>query len=161
MPKKRKNNKYNIDDEIIIGYNTNKKKDKPPKKRDNKTINNKKKKGTGHKVKKVLLVLLRIILIIAVIVGIFAFLFISPIFNITEIKIENAKKISENTYIALSEIEIGENIFKIIKTNIKNNIKEEPYVEDVEITRSFPGTVIISVQERTAKYLIEKDGIYM
>lgn len=168
MPKKKSSKRYNIDEEIIIGYNTSKKKDKPSKK-SAKKVNNKKnnsknknqKKEKRSKIKKILLALLKISIIIGVFVGVFAFLFISPVFNITEIKVENAEKISENTYIALSEIEIGENIFKITKSSIKNKIKEEPYAEEVEIIREYPGTVVISVKERTAKYLIEKDGIYI
>ena len=100
-------------------------------------------------------------MLIAVIVGIFAFLFISPVFNITEIKVENAHKISENTYIALSEIEMGANIFRISKSNIKNKIKEEPYVQDVDVKRNLPGTILLTVTERTPKYMLEKDGMYI
>ena len=168
MPKKKNSKRYNIDDEIVIGYNTSKKKDNSPNKNNkkehvkkNKSSNGKKKRSKLNKVKKILLALLKIIVILAIFAGIFVFLFISPVFNITEIKVENAEKISENTYISLSEIEIGENIFKILKSNIKNKIKEEPYVDDVEIKREYPGTILISVKERTAKYLIEKDGIYI
>lgn len=154
---KKKSKKYNIDEEVIIGYNTKLKKDNPPKKKSKK----KKKKGKWNKIKKIILVLFKIILILAVLAGIIAFLFISPVFNITEIKVENAEKISENTYIALSEVEIGENIFRISKLRIRNLIKEEPYVEEVEVKREYPGTVLLKVTEREPKYLIEKDGMYI
>lgn len=181
---KKKSKKYNIDDEIIIGYNTGKKKDNPPKKskntsrkssktNNNKTkmgnnksnkntrTNNKKKKNKWNKIKKVMLAILKILLILAVLAGIFVFLFISPVFNITEIKVENASKISENTYISLSEIQIGENIFKVNKSKVRSLIKYEPYVDEVEVKREFPGTILLTVTERNPKYLIEKDGMYI
>lgn len=144
------------EEEIIIGYNTKKKKDKPPKKKDKKR--KRKKKNTWRKVKKVLLLLLKIILIIGILAGIGAFLFVSPVFNITEIRVENANKISENTYISLSEIQIGENIFRISKSKIIEQIKQESYVENVEVKREYPGTVVITVTERTPAYMIEKNG---
>lgn len=144
------------EEEIIIGYNTKKKKDKPPKKKDKKS--KRKKKNTWRKVKKVLLLLLKIILIIGILAGIGAFLFVSPVFNITEIRVENSNKISENTYISLSEIQIGENIFRISKSKIIEQIKQESYVENVEVKREYPGTVVITVTERTPAYMIEKNG---
>ena len=144
------------EEEIIIGYNTKKKKDKPPKKKDKKR--KRKKKNTWRKVKKVLLLLLKIILIIGILAGIGAFLFVSPVFNITEIRVENSNKISENTYISLSEIQIGENIFRISKSKIIEQIKQESYVENVEVKREYPGTVVITVTERTPAYMIEKNG---
>ena len=149
--------KKNTDEEeITIGYNTKKKKDKPPKKKDKKS--KRKKKNTWRKVKKVLLLLLKIILIIGILAGIGAFLFVSPVFNITEIRVENSNKISENTYISLSEIQIGENIFRISKSKIIEQIKQESYVENVEVKREYPGTVVITVTERTPAYMIEKNG---
>lgn len=183
MPKKKKTKKskaYNIDEEVIIGYNIGKKKTSPPKKKNNsnkkktskknnKTKNNTtvkkqnpiEKKKKWDKIKRIMLILLRIILILTVIFGVIAFLFISPVFNITKIKVENASKISENTYISLSEIEIEENIFKISKSRIRELIKEEPYVEEVEVKRELPGTVSLIVTERMPSYMIEKSGMYI
>ncbi len=157
MPKKNKRKKAKIeeDQEIIIGYNTRRKKDKPPKKK-------KKSKNIWRKIRKILIAILKLILIISVIVGIGIFLFVSPVFNIVEIKVENANKISENTYISLSELKKEENIFRINKSKIREKIKTESYVEEVEIRRELPGTVILTVEERKPQYRIEKNGgLYM
>ncbi len=158
MSKKNKRRKpqKEEDEEIIIGYNTRqRKKDKPPKKK-------KKSKNVWKKIKTILLALLKIVLILATIVGIGAFLFVSPVFNIVEIKVENASKINENTYISLSGVKTEENIFRINKSKIIEGIKTESYVEEVEIGRELPGTIIITVEEREPKYRIEKNGgLYM
>ena len=87
--------------------------------------------------------------------GIIIFLFISPIFNITEVKIKGSDQISESVYIALSEIEIGQNIFEIRKADVKNKIEQEPYVEEAVIKNIYPGTVEITVQERYLAYVAE------
>ena len=155
--KKNKSKKYNMDEEVIIGYNTKKRRTGSPKKKREK----KKRQKKWNKIKKVLLAILKIILIIAILVGIALFLFVSPVFNITDVKVENARKITVNTYISLSEIQIGENIFKINKSKIRETIKEQPYVENVEIKRELPGTVKIIVKEREPKYLIESNGMYI
>lgn len=55
----------------------------------------------------------------------------------------------------------GENIFQISKLKIKERIKEESYVEEVEIKRVYPGTVKIIVEERKPTYMIEKNGLYV
>lgn len=158
MSKKNKRRKpqKKEEEEIIIGYNTRqRKKDKPPKKK-------KKSKNVWKKIKAILLTLLKIALILATIAGIGAFLFISPVFNIVEIKVENANKISNNTYISLSGLKTEENIFRINKSKIREGIKTESYVEEVEIKRELPGTVILTVQERKPEYKIEKNGgLYM
>ncbi len=188
MTRKKRSEQYNMDDEVIIGYNVKLKKDKTTKKQKKpkitnntkqpKKVNNNKsnernvkktkkttktsvKKKKNNKAKKILFAIIKLMLIIAIIVGILFFLFVSPVFNITKIRVENASKISANTYIVLSEIHEGENIFKIRKEKAKEMIKHESYVEDVKIRREYPGTVVIDVTERTPKYMIEKSGMYI
>ena len=161
MANKKSSKKYNIDEEIIIGYNTNYAKKNPPENKENGNGNKKKKKKKKGTFKKVILTLFKIILVIGVITGIALFLFVSPVFNIIEVKVENAEKISENTYIALSEIQIGENMFKVSKAKVENLIKQEAYVEDIEVIREYPGTIVIKTKERKPKYQTEKNGMYI
>ncbi len=148
---KKKKSKKDNEEELIVGYSKKRKNDKPPTKK-------KKSKNKAKKIKKILIAILKIILILCVLVGIGLFLFVSPVFNITSIRVENASKISENTYIALSEIQIGENIFRISKSKIREKIMQESYVEELEIKREFPGTVVLNTTERIPKYMIEKNG---
>ena len=85
---------------------------------------------------------------------------LSPIFNITEVKVINNNKISSDTYISLSEIIIGENTFKIIKNKVVQNIKKEPYVEKVEVVRELPDKIQLIIEERTPTLMIEYAGSY-
>ena len=182
MPKKTKvKDKYNIDEEIIIGYNTKKDKPKNSKKNNNakSSKNNKNKKNnkknqqsiekqnTNKKQKKnggfiqALKIILKIIIVIFISVCVILFLFVSPVFSIQEVIVNGAEKLSESVYISLSNIQIGQNIFELDKTAIKDAILEEPYVENIEIKRIYPNKVEINVTERKASYMIESFGQYI
>lgn len=179
MPKKtNRKSKYDIDNEIIIGYNTRIQKDNPPKsntktktktkpksntvqKMPQKPITKKKKVSKKKKkksnIKKILKILLRIIIIIGILVCIVLFLFVSPVFNIKEISVVGAKEIPSSMYIIMSGIEKGENIFKIDKTAGIDVIKKEAYVESVKINQIYPNKIEIVVEERTVCYSLESN----
>ena len=121
-----------------------------------KTINKQGKKD----IKKFILVILKLSLIILIIIGLFAFIFISPIFNIKHIEVLNNQKISKETIISLSNLKIDENIFNFNKVGIINKIKENAYIQKVKILRVVPDTIKIEVIERKPKYCVEVVGKY-
>jgi len=63
---------------------------------------------------------------------------------------EDVKKRTENLN--------GQNIFFINKQNIIDEAKKNPYVEKVEISKTFPRQVDIKVSEKQGIYYVEKDG---
>lgn len=178
MPKKTKKTKeYDIDKEIIIGYNSKKKMDNPPKKAKQKKqkkqiekvkqiekTKGKKKKQKKKKrksnIKKIFKTLLKLVIVIAIGVAIILFLFVSPVFNISEITVTGAKEITSSVYIAMSGIEVGQNIFGIDKISAVEEIIKESYVETVEINSIYPNKIEIIVTERKARYISEKNGKY-
>ena len=86
----------------------------------------------------------------------------TPAFNIQDIKVYGSKKISEDTYISLTQIDIGTtNIFATSKNSIKRKIEEEPYVESATIKRKLPNILEVSVKEREVSYQIEYHGNYV
>lgn len=100
-----------------------------------------------------------LILIIALILAILFFL-LSPLFNLAQIQVVNNEKISSETIISLSNLQIGENIYKKTKRSIRANIKENAYIEDVTIKRKLPNTIEISVKERHTTYMLEYANSY-
>lgn len=171
--------KKNDDEEIIIGYNNKKQKDNPSrknvkkgKKKSNKKKNrikaqkkeslkkDKKKKKRKSNIKNFLKILLKIGIVIGIMIGVVLFLFVSPIFSIKEINVIGAKEINEDIYVAMTGIEIGENIFEIDKLNIQSEIVNEPYVESIEIKSIYPNKIEIIVTEREANYQAEENGRY-
>lgn len=97
----------------------------------------------------------KVLAIIILIVATLIVTFITPIFNITKIEVTGNKNITEQTVISLSRIRKGENIFKNLKSNIVKNIKENTYIEDVQVKRVLPGTIKIDISERDIAYQIK------
>ena len=162
-----------MDDEIIIGIN---RKDPPKKskktKKKKKTVKASAKKeakigkgSTGNKPSKkgnkknavIVKIVLAIIVFVAVIIG----LSNVPLFNIKHIEVVGNNKLSEDKIIALSGINDSINLFKLDEGTIKNAIKENAYVENVEVNRKFPNKVVIDIKEREAKYMLQFADSYV
>lgn len=193
--KKQREEKYNAENEIIIGVTTKPKEVRVDKKRStrtksannkktannrNRTSNNKKSKNRKKEIntqyvknkhitkeeeikrvnrKKVFISLF--VLLIIVIAGIIYFL-TTPMFNITNIEVIGNEKNSVDTYVSLTKIELNStNIFEVTKNKITKNIKENPYVESVQIKRKLPSTLEINVTERKVSYQAEYNDNYI
>lgn len=147
---------FDFDTETVINMTNKNKLKKDEENRKKITRQEKKRKKRIKKIK----FFLKIFLLIGIIAGGITFALTSPIFNIKDISVENNVTIPSDTIISLSGLKTGENIFKFYKANIIEQIKENPYVENVEIHRKFPSTVQINITERVATYSIEYMGKY-
>lgn len=156
LRKEEKDEKFELDTDSVINMtNKNKiKKDEEQRKKISKQEKKRKKR-----IKKIKL-FLKIFLLIGIIVGSCVFAFTSPIFNIKNINVVNNVTIPSDTIISLSGLKTDENIFKFYKGNVIQKIKENPYVENIEIHRKLPTTVEIDVTERVATYNIDYMGKY-
>ena len=169
---------FNLNEEIIIGVNSknaiknvnnskkNKKnlktksnlnsknnlKDKSNFKNDNERI----KKGTKKKKHKILKIFIIIFFILLAIL----LLLLSPVFNIKNVVVKNNIKVSKEEIISLSQISLGDSIFKYININIMENIKKNPYIEEVDIIRNYPSEIVISVKERVVEYILKLNETY-
>lgn len=87
--------------------------------------------------------------------GSIVFFLMTPLFNITDIVVIGNEKITSDEIISLSQIGIYDNTFKLNKKEIKDQIKENAYIESVSIVRKLPNTVELQIQERMATYILE------
>ncbi len=160
---------FNFNNEIVIGVNVveDKEKEKQNKRKNkSKKINKnnsesikekiKKSKNKKKKSKKKIFVFLSSIALIGIVV---IFALTAPIFNITNIQIEGNEKIEAQAILSLSGLKKGENIFRF-NNSVIQNIKENSYIESVEVKRKLPGTVLISIKERDIKYQINLINSY-
>lgn len=131
------------------------------KKEERKTKQNEIKERKRQKRNKRVKLFLKLFLFIILISGAIIFTMTSPLFNIKEIKVINNAHVSSDTIISLSEIKLDENIFKFYKGNASNKIKENAYIENVNIERIIPNTIEIKVEERTPKYSVDFMGKFM
>ena len=119
---------------------------------------NKQKKEKRMRKYKIIKFILKVIILIGLIIGIIAYAFTSPVFNITKISVVGNNKFEEEDYIKLSGLSIGNNIFNFRKTNTINNIKTNSYVDNVKIRRKLPTEIEIQIEERTVSYLISLEN---
>lgn len=100
-----------------------------------------------------------LVLLCALIAAIIFFM-MSPLFNVSEIGVTGNNSINEETIISLSEIQVGENIYKTSSSKIMKRVKQNAYVESVQIKRHLPNKIELIIKERKATYMIEYAGSY-
>lgn len=150
-----------MDDEIVIGVENKKTptKNKKTSKKTNAKKNNKNKavKHKKGKVRKQAKIVFGMILFVAVVI----LLLCSPIFDIRNIEVSGNLKISKEKIINFSGLELHTNIFKFNKGLVRGKIKQNAYIENVEVTRKLPSTVQIEIEEREAKYMLQFADSYV
>ena len=168
---------FDFTNEIVIGVNNNVKNKEKTNNIENKKVTQKRKKthrnnvnkqqtrnnkkNTANKRKKgknnkKIITIFSIIVLIAVII---VLAFSAPIFNIVKIEVNGCNIVPQETIISLSGLKKGENIFKF-NNSVINKIKENQYIEAVQIKRVLPGTIKINIQEREVSYQINVINSY-
>lgn len=155
-------NKKKNDDELFIEFkNVRVNQERNPQKNNTPKKNNNNKQQKSKKKRKKISIIPKIAVLFLFIIGIGIFAFISPIFNIRKIEVNGNNKIDEDTVVSLSGINIGKNIFQISKKEVANNIKENSYINNVEIKRILPGTLKLDVEERKIAYQVKVINSYV
>lgn len=101
------------------------------------------------------------ILIISLLIGTIITMALNlDMFNVKAVEVKGTNLLNENHVVELSKINIGENIFKLNCEEIESNVKGNKYVLNVSVKRSLPNKIIISVNEREAKYYEYVDRVF-
>lgn len=188
--KDTKDERFNFDEEIIIGLKRidepKKEEEKKPKNKKKKNLNKNKEKQDikqektrqnkinlkatekkmspkqilARKKRQAVFRLVKWTSLVLIIIGAIIFTIMSPIFNVKNIKVEGNSYLSEDQIISLSRIEIENNMFKYNKKEIIKNIKENAYVETAEVKRSIPDTIEIKITERKTSFMIQFANAY-
>lgn len=79
---------------------------------------------------------------------------------IKEIKVVGNGKLSRTDVLDLSSINVGDNLLAISTAEIKNNIKVNPWVAEVNVARHFPDTLAIEIRERKPVAFVNLDSLY-
>jgi len=114
-----------------------------------------KKQAQMERKKKKIKKIIKFITLLLIIIGGIIFALVSPVFNIKEINVINCEQISQDTIISLSQLQIGQNVFRYNREKVENEIKTNPYINSVSIKRKFPNKIEITVEERQKNYNIE------
>lgn len=81
----------------------------------------------------------------------------SKLFNVNNIIVEN------NYFVTTEEIKLlaaiqGKNIFTINQNKVESNIKYNPYVEKIKLSRKFPNTIELQIREKRIIGMIKFDN---
>lgn len=94
----------------------------------------------------------------------------SPFFEVAYVQVRGLQYLNEEKIRSVADIGMGVNIFKVDLTAVSTNLKLLPMVRDVQVSRSLPATVVITVQERSPMGLlpseegfieVDEDGVYL
>lgn len=99
--------------------------------------------------------IIKYIMLICLFITLIIITMFSPIFNIKNIVVTGNEKITENEIISLSELQLEENTYKISKNKVRQKIKENAYIEEVNIKRKLPSELQISIVERKPSFMVE------
>lgn len=102
-----------------------------------------------------------IIALIVVFVTLLTITLFSDLFNIKKITVINNSKVTTEEIIKNSGLITDNNMFKTLKTTIKQGIKTNPYINNVKITRRLKGEVILDIEERIPTYMLQNENEYI
>ncbi len=103
----------------------------------------------------------KILVTLALVIVAIVFIFVSGAFDITEILVEKNTRISAEQIVSFSGIEKGTNVFAISKKVIKKKLKENSYVNDVQIKRVLPNKIKLVIEERNIEYVLQLANSYV
>lgn len=126
-----------------------------------KTKEEERKEAIARKKRKRIFKIIKWLMLIAIIIGGIIFAMLSPIFNITNIEVVGNAKISSDTIISLSGLNINQNIFNFRTSDVVENIKQNAYIDKVEIDRNLPDELKITVTEREPTYMFTFGNAYV
>ncbi len=84
----------------------------------------------------------------------FAIMFLTPLFNVSEITVTGNSRVSTETVIGASGVERGKNVFLVNTKNAESKLKSVQYVENARVKRKLPGKIEIKLTEGKVKAYI-------
>ena len=135
---------------------------KPTQKTTKKMIKNKKADDKSARLKKMRKIknFIKWTILFGIIIGILVFLCKSDLFSICQIEIVGNEQVSQEQILELSAIKVDDNIFLCNMIKTKKNLKSNPYIEQIKITRNLPDNIKIEIIEKQKAYVIEIDTGY-
>lgn len=96
------------------------------------------------------------VVVVVAVIGLIAYLILrnTSVFEITTIETEPSEHVSVEDIQNLAKIEEGTTLLNVDEEAISNSLKKNPWVESVTITREFPNTLKITINERKVSAVV-------
>ncbi len=107
-------------------------------------------------------IVLFLLLLFLLSTGVFVFLH-SPGFYLSAFDVSGHRQLTEDEVIQLSGLLYGEHLMVAFDNTVRDAITASPWVADARVRMSYPGTVVITIRERTpvALLIIPGSGFYL
>lgn len=104
---------------------------------------------------------LKMALIAAVVVAAFIFS-LSGFFTVVSIDVEGNSYYTDDEIINMAHASVGNNlIYDLPKREMTNYLEANPYIKNAKVSRSFPNTILITVEEREQAAALTYDDEYL
>jgi len=77
-----------------------------------------------------------------------------PVFTITTVEGVASEHLSETDIVTLADVDAGSTLLNLDTDEIEENLKKNPWVAAVRVSRKFPDTISIEVVERSVKAVV-------
>jgi cell division protein FtsQ len=91
-------------------------------------------------------------------IGIIIFIYKSPLFNLKKINLTGLVTLTNESLQEKLKYNIGQNIFTIDYNEIEKELKENPYVKEIKITKKGINSLNINIKENKIAYYFESEG---
>jgi cell division protein FtsQ len=81
--------------------------------------------------------------------------YLSPAFTVKEVTVEGASRLTNERLTELAAVPADSTLLRLDVEGIQSRVASDPWVEQVEIQRSFPATVVLLVTERQIAAVVE------
>ena len=102
------------------------------------------------------------LLVLVSVVGLVVGVFFTPMLGVDDVDVRGAKELTVEQVRAKAAIKPGSPIVRIDVHGIADRVRELPRVESVEVARSLPGTVRLTIVERSPVAFVKStDGVHL
>lgn len=91
-------------------------------------------------------------------IGIIIFIYKSPVFNLKKINLTGLVTLTNESLQEKLKYNIGQNIFTIDYNEIEKELKENPYIKEIKITKKGINSLNINIKENKIAYYFESEG---
>ncbi|WP_165442918.1 cell division protein FtsQ/DivIB [Senegalia massiliensis] len=120
-----------------------------------------KKYKVDKKIKKKRVLVMTMIILLLISLLFFILFTQTTLFHIKNIDIKGKSELEDEKIILASGIVKGENIFKINKKTIVENLTNHPYIKAAKVDMKLPDTVVVNIQERREVIVYNNNGNYI
>jgi cell division septal protein FtsQ len=121
--------------------------------------------------------MLVVVAVVALLAAVAFVVYRSPLFTVEEVRLEGAQRLGSERLTELAAVPEGSTLLRLDTEGIRERLASDPWIASVEVRRSFPSTVVLTVTERqmaavikpspqqdgasVQDWLVSKDGIWL